>query len=543
MKMARLRVTPSCRSCSSVAALIPEDRRADTRTLHVNFSMGASVLHTLRSEFGFKASLYGVSPDKSVVSEARRKHPHLNLLHLGASERPPRGATPFRDGFFDLVIVSVITSSLKKAHQKGLFAEIVRILAAGGRVVVLDAAATGAGAADTGTDTDTGSRLGTDDSPAEDRAVVRQAGPVAAPLADPELQSTRELLAALFHPLGGDDDEGDHGVGSVLNAHSSRPFIFCGRKPEEEAMKRWASASPHADHADEDDLREVQVQATIATAAGMLNGGEPQQRPRQQQRRRRRQLRTVCVFSSVRGGGRPGYESAAAALGAEMSRRGISLLHGGGTSGLMGAIAKAIEAGGGTVTGVIPRALQHVSAKGPTVGQTHFVANMEQRKAFLYPRADAFVILPGGMGTLAELTEVLCEHQLGVHAVPVGCLNACGAFDGLLSYLDASIREGLVKPIYRHILQVASDPAALLDLLEAYRPVPGYVAWKKPQGGAGAGAAAAGGAGAGAAGAGLQQQQQQQQQPPPPPNAGQVEEQEVVAEAAAAPGPRVKLSS
>ena len=188
-----------------------------------------------------------------------------------------------------------------------------------------------------------------------------------------------------------------------------------------------------------------------------------------------RQLREICVFSSVRGCPRRDFWEAASALAKEMVTRRINLLHGGGTGGYMGTIARAVRDGGGSVLGVIPSALRAVSAKGPAIGETIFVNSMHQRKEVLYPRADCFVIFPGGCGTVAEFFEVLCEHQLGVHNCPVGLLNVGGYFDGLLAFLDRGIEEGLVKPIYRVSLQVSDSPAELLDMLARYTVPPGFV--------------------------------------------------------------------
>ena len=182
-----------------------------------------------------------------------------------------------------------------------------------------------------------------------------------------------------------------------------------------------------------------------------------------------RVLRRVCVFSSVRVL-TPAFKGAAKELGAAMATRRIDLLHGGGTTGLMGCVARAVLKGGGSVLGVIPDALRSVSAKGQPLGETRFVADFAERKRILYPEADAFVALPGGIGTLAELLEVLCEHQLGARTAPIGVINVEGAFDPLIAMLEHGVKSGLVKPIYLHILQVATNAEDLLDMLAAYVP-------------------------------------------------------------------------
>ena len=107
---------------------------------------------------------------------------------------------------------------------------------------------------------------------------------------------------------------------------------------------------------------------------------------------------------------------------------------------------------------------------------------MDERKKILYPLADAFLILPGGCGTLAEMFEVLCEHQLGVHDVPVGLLNVNGVYDKLLAFIDHGIKMGLIKDIYRHMLQVDNNVFELFNKLERYHVTPGFVKremWKK----------------------------------------------------------------
>jgi uncharacterized protein (TIGR00730 family) len=192
-----------------------------------------------------------------------------------------------------------------------------------------------------------------------------------------------------------------------------------------------------------------------------------------------RTLHRVCVFSSVRGGHDPKFKTAALSIANGMAKRKISLLHGGGTFGYMGIIARKIQEGGGDVLGVIPNALRSVSASGRIIGETKFVSTMDERKKILYPMADAFIIMPGGCGTLAELFEVLCEHQLGIHDVPIGILNVNGIYNKLLEFIDYGIQEGLIKGIYRHMLQVSDNVDELFNKLERYHVTPGFVSRKK----------------------------------------------------------------
>lgn len=181
-------------------------------------------------------------------------------------------------------------------------------------------------------------------------------------------------------------------------------------------------------------------------------------------------LRRVCVFCGSSAGRSPHYAAAAASLGRALAQRGMELVFGGGKVGLMGALADAALAAGGVVHGVIPHALVKKELAHPGVTASHVVDTMHQRKQLMADLADAFVALPGGMGTLDEVCEVLTWAQLGLHGKPVGLLNVRNYFAGFLAQLDHAREEGLLRPDHRAMLQVADDPAALLAALEAYRP-------------------------------------------------------------------------
>ena len=167
-------------------------------------------------------------------------------------------------------------------------------------------------------------------------------------------------------------------------------------------------------------------------------------------------LRTLCVFCSSADGTRPAYREAALELGGKLAARGVGLVYGGATVGLMGAVANATLTGGGQVIGVIPHVLvdKEVSHNGCT--ELHVVDTMHTRKALMGERADAFLILPGGYGTFEELFEVLAWETLRLHSKPMCLLNTAGFYDGLLAFLDHCVAEGVLKPAARGILMVAN---------------------------------------------------------------------------------------
>eukprot|EP00897_Mesotaenium_endlicherianum_P000599 jgi/Mesen1/1053/ME000122S00046 len=138
--------------------------------------------------------------------------------------------------------------------------------------------------------------------------------------------------------------------------------------------------------------------------------------------------------------------------------------------GLMGALASQVHSLGGRVLGIIPTALINEEISGRTVGEMREVADMHQRKALMAAHSDAFIALPGGYGTLEELLEMITWSQLGIHAKPVGVLNAGGYYDKLLEFFDTAVREQFVSESGRSIVLSDPSPAALLDLLEAYVP-------------------------------------------------------------------------
>jgi len=185
---------------------------------------------------------------------------------------------------------------------------------------------------------------------------------------------------------------------------------------------------------------------------------------------------SVAVFCGANVGARPAYREAAERLGVELARQGRRLVYGGGDVGLMGAIADAALAEGGHVIGVIPQHLvdREVAHRGVT--ELRVVGSMHERKALMAELADAFVALPGGLGTLEELFEVWTWGQLGLHRKPYGLLNVEGFFDPLLRFLDDAVTEGFVRAEHRALLVSDTEADALLARLDVQEP-PRTVRW------------------------------------------------------------------
>ncbi|MHC5210598.1 MAG: LOG family protein [Planctomycetota bacterium] len=182
------------------------------------------------------------------------------------------------------------------------------------------------------------------------------------------------------------------------------------------------------------------------------------------------EIRRICVFCGSNSGKDPVYRQAAVALGKTIVRRELDLVYGGGSVGLMGILADTVLEAGGSVTGIIPRALERREVAHEQLTAIHVVDDMHTRKAKMEELADAFVAMPGGYGTLEELFEVVTWAQLGLHRKPVGMLNPAGYFDGLLDCIDSAVVEGFIKPEHRRLLVVGAEPDALLDALARHEP-------------------------------------------------------------------------
>jgi len=178
----------------------------------------------------------------------------------------------------------------------------------------------------------------------------------------------------------------------------------------------------------------------------------------------------VCVFAGSSSGARPEYRAAAVELGRLLAARKIGLVYGGARVGLMGAVADAVLEGGGYVTGVIPRSLAKREVAHTGLTDLRVVTSMHERKALMADLSDGFIALPGGWGTLDEFFEILTWAQLSLHQKPCGLLNVHGYFDGLLSFLEHSTKEGFVRREYQSMISVSDSASALLEQLAAYRP-------------------------------------------------------------------------
>jgi uncharacterized protein (TIGR00730 family) len=179
----------------------------------------------------------------------------------------------------------------------------------------------------------------------------------------------------------------------------------------------------------------------------------------------------VCVFCGSLSGIKSGYLAAAERLGRVLADRGVGLVYGGGRVGLMGEIANAVLARQGYVIGVIPRALveKELAHKGLT--DLRIVSSMHERKAMMAELGDAFIAMPGGLGTVEEFVEVLTWAQLGLHTKPCGLLNVGGYFDPLLAFFQHAVREGFVAAEHARLVISDTEPTRLLDRLASYRPV------------------------------------------------------------------------
>ena len=181
-------------------------------------------------------------------------------------------------------------------------------------------------------------------------------------------------------------------------------------------------------------------------------------------------MNSVCVYCGSADHVHPDYLLAARQMGETLARRGLTLIYGGGRTGLMGALADGVLESGGQVIGVIVESMNTPALAHPGVTRMEVTPLIHQRKARMYELADAYVALPGGYGTLDELFETLTWAQIGVHAKPVGLLNVSGYFDPLLAMLDRAEKEGFVFPEHRQSLLCASDPGALLDAMKNHEP-------------------------------------------------------------------------
>lgn len=183
-------------------------------------------------------------------------------------------------------------------------------------------------------------------------------------------------------------------------------------------------------------------------------------------------MKRLCVFCGSSRGNSPVFTEAARSLGEALAAQDIELVFGGSHVGLMGVVADAVLAGGGRVTGVLPRFMADRELAHPRLTQLHFVETMHERKQLMAELAEGFVALPGGFGTFEEIFEAITWGQLHLHSHPCGLLNVAGYFDSLLAFLRVSVTSGFVKPVHLDSLTVASTPAELLAKLQQFRAEP-----------------------------------------------------------------------
>ena len=180
---------------------------------------------------------------------------------------------------------------------------------------------------------------------------------------------------------------------------------------------------------------------------------------------------SICVYCGSRPGESPAYAEAARSVGHEIGRRGWQLVYGGGRAGLMGVVADAALAAGAPVVGVIPQSLMGRELGHRGLTELHVVDTMHERKTLMAERSDAFIALPGGIGTFEELFEVWTWRQLGYHDKPLGLLNVAGYYDALLLFIDQCKANGFMSIEQTDNLQVGSESVELLDRLGTLAPL------------------------------------------------------------------------
>jgi uncharacterized protein (TIGR00730 family) len=181
-------------------------------------------------------------------------------------------------------------------------------------------------------------------------------------------------------------------------------------------------------------------------------------------------MKRICVYCGSSPGSDPRYRQAAERLGNTLVERGLGLVYGGASVGIMGTVANAVLARGGEAIGVIPSALDEKEITHTGLSEQHIVGSMHERKALMAELSDGFIALPGGWGTFEEIFEALTWAQLGIHTKPCGLLNEAGYYDHLGAFLEHAIEQQFVRPEYRPMLMISAEPGELLDLFADYRP-------------------------------------------------------------------------
>jgi uncharacterized protein (TIGR00730 family) len=180
-------------------------------------------------------------------------------------------------------------------------------------------------------------------------------------------------------------------------------------------------------------------------------------------------MKRVCIYCGSSTGNNPIYRDVAVAMGSLLAQRRIGLVYGGGHVGLMGVIADACLAGGGEVIGVIPQSLADREIAHTGLSDLRVVDSMHTRKAMMADLSDAFIAMPGGVGTFEEFFEAVTWMQLGLHRKPCGLLNAGAFYTPLVAFIDQAVSEGFIKPIHRSMITVDDNPERLLDTLSTIK--------------------------------------------------------------------------
>ena len=183
------------------------------------------------------------------------------------------------------------------------------------------------------------------------------------------------------------------------------------------------------------------------------------------------ELSSICVFCGSNGGADPAYLDAAEAVGRGLAQRGVRVVYGGATVGMMGALAEAVRGAGGEVIGVIPQSIFDREIGHTGLDDLRVVGSMHERKALMAELSDAFIALPGGIGTLEELFEVYTWAQLGIHSKPLGLIDVAGYYQPLVAFLDHAVQERFLRPETRSLLAVGESLDDLLAQLETWEPV------------------------------------------------------------------------
>ncbi|HVI50039.1 MAG TPA: TIGR00730 family Rossman fold protein [Candidatus Sulfotelmatobacter sp.] len=181
-------------------------------------------------------------------------------------------------------------------------------------------------------------------------------------------------------------------------------------------------------------------------------------------------MKSLCVFCGSSAGRNEAYVKAAANVGRLLAERGITLIYGGGSLGLMGACAEACLGAGGKVVGVIPKHLMRMDVGHLDLTALHVVDSMHERKAMMAELSNGFIVLPGGIGTMEEFFEIWTWGQLGIHRKPFGVLNVNGYYDALFLFITTMVEQGFLKSAQATMTQLSEDPVMLLDALAAYVP-------------------------------------------------------------------------